>query len=107
MKKFAGSSFLVLTIIAMLSGVIGAWLSGMWDLKPPTSDIYSFGDYIHGAKFGSVLASIGLVPYWIFHLIVGDAFSSWANLDNKLRRIAWVVCWAAFMGFFFSRSLAV
>ena len=34
-KKILASSFFTLTTIAILSGVIGAWLSGMWDLSPP------------------------------------------------------------------------
>ena len=107
MKKILASSFFTLTTIAILSGVIGAWLSGMWDLSPPGAGIHSFGNYLDGAGFGSLLAIIGLFPYWIFHLAVGDAFCSWTNLDNKARRVIWVVCWAVFLGWFFSRSLAV
>ena len=107
MGKLLNSSFFILTIIAILSGIIGAWMSGMWDFLPPDAGIYSFGSYLDGAGFGSILAIIGLIPYWIFHLVVGDAFYSWANLDNKVTRIAWVACWATFLGYFFSRSLAV
>lgn len=35
MKKAFGSSFLALSTIAILVGVTGSWLSGMWDLTPP------------------------------------------------------------------------
>lgn len=107
MKKVFESSFLALSTIAILSGVTGAWLSGMWDLTPPDAGIYSFGNYLDGAGFGAILVVLGLIPYWIFHLVVGDAFHSWAEMKNKARRIIWVVCWALFLGWFFSRSLAV
>lgn len=107
MVKALKSSFLALTAIAILSGITGAWLSGMWDLTPPDAGIFSFGNYLDGAGFGSLLAVIGLIPYWIFHLIVGNAFCSWSDLDNKIRRVLWIVCWAGFLGWFFSRSLAV
>jgi len=79
----------------------------MWDFQPPKESIYSFGNYFDGAKFGVVLAAIGLIPYWIFHMIKGDAFNQWHETDKKLWRVTWVFCWAFAVGYFFSRSLAI
>ena len=83
MNKFFKSSFFILTTIAILSGSIGALLTGAWDLTPPPQGIYSYGNYIDGAKFGAFCAVLGLIPYWIFHLIIGDATNSWKNSKSK------------------------
>ncbi len=107
MRIFFGSSFFILTMVALLCGAFGALSSGMWDLKPPDPGIYSFGSYSDGTKIGATLAAMGLIPYWIFHMILGDAFRSWEDLDNKIQRVAWVVCWASFLGWFFSRSQGI
>lgn len=107
MNKFFKSSFFILTAIAILSGSTGALLTGAWDLTPPPQGIYSYGNYIDGAKFGAFCAVLGLIPYWIFHLIIGDATNSWKNSKSKKRRIAWVVLWASFSGWFFTMSLSV
>ena len=104
---FLKSSFVVLSIIAILCGSVGALLSGMWDIKPPPKGIYSFGNYNDGIKWGAFIAAIGLIPYWIFHLLVGDARVSWKELKHRKLRVVWVICWALFLGWFFSRSLAV
>jgi len=107
MQKFLSSSFFILTTIALLCGASGALLSGMWDFRPPQADIYSYGNYIDGAKFGVLLSTIALIPYWTFHLIKGNALKEWRVIDKKLWRVAWVIVWATFIGFFFSRSLAI
>ena len=105
--KFFRSSFLVLSLIAILAGASGALLSGMFDFKPPPEGIFSFGNYLHGARFGATLAALGLVPYWLFHAVVGDILVSWDALEYKVWRVIWVVCWAMFLAFFLSRGLAV
>jgi len=107
MQKFFKSSFFILTITAIVCGPIGALLSGAWDFIPPPEEYYSYGNYIDGAVFGFWSAIIGLIPYWCFHAIVGDAFHNWSDTDNKKRRIFWVVCWATFLGWFFTMSLSV
>ena len=107
MQKFLSSSFFILTTIALLSGASGAVLSGMWDFRSPQAGMYSHGTYLDGAKFGVFLTTIALVPYWAFNLIRGNAFKQWKAIDKKIWRVSWVLCWATFIGFFFSRSLAI
>ena len=107
MRNLFSSSFIVLTSIAILCGVLGALVSGMWDFVPPAQGIYSFGNYFDGAIFGAVLAAIGLIPYWIFHMFTGIIRTQWKNVSNKKLRIVWIFCWATFLGVFFSKSLVV
>ena len=107
MKKFLQSSFLVLSSVALLAGAMGSLLGGMWDFVPPKEGVYSFGNYFQGARTGALFAAFGLIPYWIFHAVVGDIRHSWADVPYKPWRLLWVVCWAGFLSLFFARSLAV
>ena len=97
----------MLSVIVLIAGACGALLSGMWDFQPPPKGVFSFGNYVDGAKFGMTLAAAGLVPYWLFHAVVGNLSVSWKNLRNKVWRVIWVLCWAAFLGGFSSRGLAI
>ena len=107
MRKLFLSSFFILTVTAILFGAIGALFSGVWDFGPPAEGVYSYGNYLDGIRFGGIIAIMGLIPYWAFHLFVGDAFYQWEDVNKKPLRVAWVVCWAGFLSFFLSCGLAV
>lgn len=92
-RKFLRSSFLVLSLVALVSGVGGSLISGVWVLVP-RADIPSHGSYFKGAMWGLFWACVGLVPYWVFQNLMGDIFVSWARLKNKIWRIWSAVCWA-------------
>jgi len=106
MRKFFGSSLFWLSLLAILAGAIGALLSGIWD-PLPADGVFSYGSYFYGAKSGALWASICLVPYWVFHAVVGDIFVSWEQMKNKLWRVAWVICWAGVPSWLISLGLAV
>jgi len=106
-RKFLRSSFFVLSVVALIAGAMGSLMSGMWDFVPPKEGVFSFGSYFEGMKFGAFLAGLGLIPYWMFHAVIGNLRLSWANVRFKALRLLWVVCWAGFLVFFLSRGLAI
>ncbi|MEP3653501.1 MAG: hypothetical protein ABJO36_01280 [Litorimonas sp.] len=105
--RLQGSSFIVLTAIALLAGAIGALMSGWWGIRPTEENLFSFGNLFDGAAFGATIASIGLIPYWAFHAVLRTIMDPWVGLKYKAFRALWVVCWAMALGYGFSRSLSV
>jgi hypothetical protein len=105
--RLHGSSFVVLTAIALLAGAIGALMSGWWGILPTEESPFSFRNLFDGAVFGATIASIGLIPYWAFHAVLRTIMDSWAGLKYKTFRVFWVVCWATALGYGFSRGLSV
>ena len=101
MKKFFRSSFFVLTVIALLAGICGAFLGATLSLSPTSRLDQALDNFIGSVIFGPRPVFFGLIPYWIFHAVIGDITFSWAAIENKLRRVIWVILWAGFLGWAF------
>ena len=97
----------MLTAIAYVSGIFGALISGMWDLTPPPKGVFSYGNYLDGAIYSAVFTTIGLIFYWVFHLLIGNLRKPWYNLPDKTMRVTWIVCWPALLSYMFSVGLSV
>ena len=101
MKKFFRSSFFVLTVIALLASVSGAFLAATIDTPPKSRLNSAFKNFLGSVILGPMPVFFGLIPYWIFHAVIGDITFSWAEIENKLRRVIWVILWAGFLGWAF------
>ncbi len=99
MKKFFRSSFFILTGIALLSGIVGAFLSGWFDVFPDHPMMRSgFLQFLDGVSMGVTSTCVGLLFYWVFHILIDDYRESWADMKNKSRRVIWGICRAGFLG---------